>query len=619
MLPRPIQPSAVAPDASLDRQVQDELIRVAYRDSIIGATAATGIALLLGAILGSVLPSSQVLTWLVCAVVVNGLRVVLWWQFRRRADRPVRPSDLAWFVVATASAGVLWGVPVWLFYPVVPPEYQTAIVLVLAGLTTGAARLLVPVRAANLAYLYLSVLPLMGRFLTADAPAAVIWGLGGMSVFYLTYMTLAAIQQHRTLAASLRLGFEHAALARSLGDEVVRRQVVEDELRRASEEAQAASRAKSEFLATMSHEIRTPMNGFIGMLQLLRESEPLTPQQKEFVATASSSADSLHGLLNDLLDFSKIEAGRLELEAIEFNPQEVAETAVQLLRPHAQEAGLELILGVAESVPRRAIGDPTRVRQVLFNLLSNAIKFTPRGRVALTLSASADGTIDPSSAVIEFAVADTGIGIDDQVQARLFQPFTQGDSSMTRRYGGTGLGLAISRKLAESMGGNLTVQSAPGVGSTFRFTIPLRAVDAPAASCAASGEPRVKRRFTGRVLVVEDDLTNQRVVTIFLQRLGLEVQVAADGSRAVELASTQSWDAILMDCQLPGFDGLEATRQIRARESGRRVPIVAVTANARREDRDACLVAGMDRFISKPIRFEELTVVMEEFLAPPPK
>jgi signal transduction histidine kinase len=597
----------------LDRQVRDELVRVAYRDSVVGSVAAFGIALLFAAILGAALPAGPVLVWLAFALAVNLARGVLWWNFRRRATPELHRFDVARFVGASALAGLLWGVGVWFFYPAVPSEYQTAIVLVLAGLTTGAARLLVPMPLANLAYLYFAVLPLMARFLTAEAPLAVTLGLAGMSVFYLVYMTLAAVQQYRTLRGSLRLGFENAALASSLSGEIARRSVIEDELRTASEQAQAASRAKSEFLATMSHEIRTPMNGFMGMLQLLRETESLTVRQRELVSTASDSAEALHGLLNDLLDFSKIEAGRLELEAIEFDPRAVAASAVEAQRPRAQAAGLELQFSAADALPARVLGDPTRVRQVLLNLLNNAVKFTPRGRVTLVVKVLAAEA--PLGVALNFEVSDTGIGMDEATQARLFQPFTQGDSSMTRRYGGSGLGLVISRKLALAMGGTLEAESALGRGSIFRFTVPLR-IGAPRVPGGTEAAPRLALpRLSGRVLVVEDDPTNQRVITLLLQRLGVEPVLVGDGAVAVECVTAERWDAVLMDCQLPGLDGWEATRRIRAAEAGaRRTPIIALTANARREDREACLAAGMDHFLTKPVRLEELAAVLAERL-----
>ena len=618
MEPLPAAASSADARASLDRLVRDELLRVAYRDSVTGAAAAAAIAVLFACIVGAVLPGPGAWIWLAAALGCHLLRLGSWWWFTRRVAPETRPWARAWFTGVTALGAASWGVGIWVFYPQVGAAYQTALVLTLAGLTTGAARLLVPVLAANLAYLYLSVVPLMGRFLTAESPPAVTLGLGLMSVAYLAYMTLAARQQLRTLERSLRLGFENAELVRSLEDEVRRRSGVEAELREVGEQALAASRAKSDFLATMSHEIRTPMNGFIGMLQLLRESKPLTPPQQEMVRVAASSANALHDLLCDVLDFSRIEAGRLELEELPFEPRVLAEAVVATLAPRARAAGLELRLECGPDVPAAVAGDPTRVRQVLFNLVNNAIKFTPQGAVRVTLRRreAAEGRGAAGTCRLEFVVEDTGIGMDEATQARLFRPFTQADSSMSRRYGGTGLGLAISRKLAEAMGGELTVESAPGLGSTFRFSGQF----GPLSGRTVPGEEDAGPlpALSGRVLVVEDDRTNQRVIALYLDRLGVAHELAEDGEQAVALAVEREWDAVLMDCQLPGMDGLEATRRIRARRGDRRPTIVALTANVRTDNREACLAAGMDHFLTKPVRLRELAATLAACLRPAP-
>jgi len=597
----------------LIRQVHDELVRIAYRDSIVGAVVGALIAVLLAGILSTTLPLLPVALWLAVALAVNLARAGSLWLFRRAVDRADLAVSRGRFVATSAAAGLLWGAAAWFFYPAVPSEYQTAIVLVLAGLTTGAARLMVPVPAANLAYLYLAVVPLMARFLTAPVALPVILGLASMSLLYLGYMTIAAIQQYRTLAGSLRLGFENAALARSLGDEMARRNRIEDELRAASANAQAASRAKSEFLATMSHEIRTPMNGFMGMLQLLRDADDLTPRQREMVRVAANSANALSDLLSDVLDFSRIEAGRLELERLAFEPRPLVESVVALMAPRARAAGLELSLDYAAGVPAFVLGDPTRVRQVIVNLLSNAIKFTPEGRVRLAVQAMENHPAGTSGvSVLEFAVHDTGIGMDAATQARLFQPFTQADSSMSRRYGGSGLGLAISRRLAEAMDGTITVESAPGSGSIFRFTAKFTRIAAPT-------KPPVEERgslprFSGSVLVAEDDPTNREVIGLFLKRLGVECEIVGDGRQAVASALARDWDVVLMDCQLPGIDGLEATRMIRAQRQDGKPFIIALTANVRTSNREACLAAGMNLFLGKPVLLRELAAALRSCL-----
>ena len=600
---------------ALDRQVDDELVRIAFRDSVIGAVAASLVAIALAVILQAALLGTAVWLWLAFALACNGLRLAARRWFLRHPDRldGVRAKYL--FTTTTTIAAAPWGTAAWFFYPAVGPAFQTAIVLMLAGLTTGSARLLVPVLPANLAYLYLTVVPLMIRFLSADSPAVVSIGLGAMCVFFLSYMTLAARQQLHTLRHSLRLGYENAALVTSLQAEVRQRSAIETELREASAQAHAASQAKSEFLATMSHEIRTPMNGFIGMLQLLRDTEQMPPHQHDMVRVATTSAEALHDLLNDVLDFSRIEAGRLELECIPFAPASVAECAIAALLPRARAAGLTLRQELAPGLPATVRGDPTRVRQVLFNLLSNAIKFTPCGEVVLALRVLG-GPEAGGFLRLEFSVRDTGIGIDPATQARLFQPFTQGDSSMSRRYGGTGLGLVISRQLAEAMGGELTVDSAAGRGSVFRFVARVATVDNTPVNAAAQirSELAALPRLAGRALVVEDDRTNQRVISLYLRQLGIDFELADDGERGVALAVSQTWDVVLMDCQLPGVDGLEATRRIRTQRPLATLPIIALTANARADNRDACLAAGMNHFLTKPVRLRDLAVILQTCL-----
>ncbi len=597
--------------SSLDLRVRVELVRTAYEDSRYGALFAAGVAVLFGAKLLSAFPARTVLVWTSLAVACNILRLAMRWRYRRAPKSPEHTGRwAAWFVAVSAATGLSWGAAAWIFYDASSPTYRVLLVLVLAGLTTGAARLLVPILAANLAYFYLSIVPLMARaMIDAETRSET---LGVMCLLYLGYMTLAARQQLRTLRRSIRLGFENGALVDSLGAEIGRREVVETELRTARERAEAASRAKSEFLATMSHEIRTPMNGILGMLRIVRDS-PLTPDQHEHLSTAANSADTLLELLDDILDFSKIEAGRIELEHIAFAPTATMKAVVDLLRPRAAAKTLELSATFDPRLPARLMGDPTRLRQVLFNLLGNAIKFTDRGHVSLMATCD---TLDATTATLSFTVADTGIGMDAAAVARLFSAFSQADSSMSRRFGGTGLGLAISQKLVETMGGKITAESTPGDGSKFSFTLrfPRAAVEITP-SPSADGEARyVAPALRGHVLVVEDDRINQRVIGHFLKQMGLNVVFVEDGYEAVQLATTTVPDAILMDCQLPGIDGLEATRRIRKSLAGRPLPIIALTANASTEDRTACFNAGMDDFLTKPVRRELLAATLERLL-----
>ena len=625
--------SSTAPTypSPIETRVRAELVRTAYHDALFGAPYAAFVAVLFGFIMLREFPQHIVLPWLAFALLCNALRLWVRWHFLRQHSADQIPGK-KWshrFVLVSALTGLSWGIAVWLFYAGSTPGQRMVVVLVLAGLTTGSARLLVPLIWANLSYLYFSVVPLMVCFM-ADADTRSIT-LGFMAVLYLGYMTMAARQQLTTLRRSIRLGFENTALVESLGTanadadklnrdlsaEVTRRSLVELELRAATERAEAANRAKSEFLATMSHEIRTPMNGLIGMLRIMRDS-PLSAEQQEQVETAAGSANTLLDLINDILDFSKIEAGRLELESIAFAPATAVQNVADLLRSRATAKGLEFSVELDSRLPAGLQGDPTRLRQVLFNLLGNALKFTERGRVVLRATCQ---KFEERFTTVEFAVSDSGIGMDSEAVARLFSPFTQADSSMSRRYGGTGLGLAISRKLVEAMGGKIAVDSTPGSGSTFHFV--LRFAHTGAAETArlreASGR-YVAPALCGRVLVVEDDRVNQRVIAHFLKQMGLTMSIVEDGHEAVQTATTASWDLVLMDCQLPGLDGLEATRRIRLKLAGRSLPIIALTANASIQDRDECLAAGMNDFLTKPVRVELLAAAMQKWLpdsAPP--
>jgi len=540
------------------------------------------------------------------------------------------------------------------------------------------------------------------------------------------------------LSLLLSLGFRRR-IARRQAERTVR-----EALARALQE----SRLKSEFVATMSHEIRTPMNGIISMTELLLET-PLSQEQREYATTASESAQALLGIVNEILDFSKIEAGKVELERVEIDLLRKIETVGNLLSMQAHDKGISLMTYVDPSIPSRLLGDPVRLRQILVNLTGNAIKFTQAGGVVLTAELISR---DTSTARVRLAVQDTGIGIEPALIPRLFAPFAQADGATTRRFGGTGLGLTIAKHLVEAMGGTIHVESVPGKGSTFSFSLDLpianeagrgsrddvrgvralvvdddviarevlaryvtswglhattvetgaQALDAlrsairrnlafdvalidlrlaesdgielgkaiqadpelratkliliTAFQGASSGREAIAAGFSAfltkpirqsqlydgianavlglapaaavrpqrmrlvprndRILLAEDNAVNQRVAIRQLERLGFDVEVAANGVEAVDLAKTGRYDLIFMDCQMPELDGFEAAREIRRNESqtGRHVPIVAMTANALSSDRDGCFAAGMDDYVAKPVSIENLRSVLERWL-----
>ncbi|HJW44779.1 MAG TPA: ATP-binding protein [Geothrix sp.] len=565
---------------------------------------AQGVAVVLAALLAAACGGRHPLAskvWVASVALLALFRLAVTRRFQRRV--PAGNADPIWrrrAIGGVALSGLLWATGVVLFMWGAPLAQQSLTALVVAGMVAGAVPALGAVAAAFLAF---AVPAVVAVTLCASLQARDItgWAIAVGSAIFLPAVFHSSRRFAKVMADAIRLGHEQRITNQALL--VIRDQALE------------ASRAKSEFLATMSHEIRTPMNGVIGMAGLLLDSG-LEGEQRNYATTIQHSADALLAIVNDILDFSRVESGRLELESLAFDLKGVVAEVAELLTFQARTKGLELAVEVDPSLPSGVIGDPGRLRQVLINLGGNAVKFTQSGRVVLRVSRTGggEGQVD-----LDLEVEDTGIGIPADRLPDLFNPFHQGDASMARRFGGTGLGLSISKRLVELMGGTLSASSQEGVGSCFRIRLRLPVSDLPSPQAEAE---EVLGRVPGhlRVLVVEDNAINQKVVTRMLEKLGHRADVAGNGLEALAALTERPYDLVLMDCQMPEMDGFEATQRLRDPAVGvldPRVRVVALTANAMAGDRERCLAAGMDDYLPKPVQMQALAAVLAKGAAPP--
>ncbi|MCX5876466.1 MAG: ATP-binding protein [Deltaproteobacteria bacterium] len=607
--------------------VTDKLIRLVLNSGYSSSTAAYVLAWALFLMVEKVVQPEPLTCWLLGTTVIFCLRLLAVRCYRQQP----KDHDLTASFCVNAYAGlvfftgVFWGLAVFFFFPPGATLEQLGIVFIGAGVTAGAIPILSPLRKLYYWYICLPLFPLAYRLFEQGGNLYLI--MGGIVLFYTLVLVNSATEMQKSLVSALETRFANEALvanlrqaseeSESLNLELVaeneRRKATEDELVHARDAAEAASRAKDEFLANMSHEIRTPMNGILGMLQLLQDTN-MDGAQSDYVKTAYSSAEALLGILNDILDFSKIAAHKLLLEDIPFSLRTLVEDLVALLNGQAQAKNIALVAEIDPQLPEVLLGDPTRMRQVLTNFMTNAIKFTPHGEVrvrARCLSAFA------SRVMLRIEVCDTGIGISPEKQKDLFQSFTQADGSTTRKYGGTGLGLAIVRQLVLMMGGKIGVESEAGQGSVFwcELDFPVAAAGTQT-EAQKDNQPQEEGPLQGRILLVEDNKVNQMVASKMLAAMGLTVDLAENGEKALAALVEKRYDLVLMDCQMPVLDGYEATRAFRSRETPgeKRMPIIAMTANAMAGDRQKCLEAGMDDYIAKPVKKDQLRKLLGQWL-----
>ncbi len=590
-----------------------ECRQLVLSQGIAGALATLGVATLFLLALRDVHPREQLIGWAIAVLAVSVLRILLavWSKRSSLQVGRAQPNTPEMCVLVGVLSGAVWGTAATLLFPLGHSELYFVTAFLLIGMPAGAISSFGAWWPAYAAYVVASVGPFALYFLFGGHREFMIAGFAAclFGLFLLREGFVIGRTIHRNIAQRIAL----LAMTESLGD--------------ALDRADAANRAKSTFLANMNHELRTPLNAIIGMSQLLADA-PDAPQHRHLPNSIRRAGHALLALISDVLDLSQIEAGKITLQLAPFAPRQLVEDVVDMFEAEAASKSLRLDAGLSASVPDRFVGDQARLRQILVNLVSNAIKFTAAGSVRIELDVETDAA---GARALSIAVTDTGPGIRDSDQQRIFSAFQQGDDSMSRAHPGTGLGLNISRDLVALMGGRIELRSAPGEGSCFRVRVPEAA--APAADADVDPMRDGLSRLTPagdivvvsiaglRVLVVEDNVVNASLVKLMLERDGCHVECVGSGSRALEMMQTGDWQAVLMDCQMPDMDGYATTRRWREIEAAHgwpRLPVLALTAHAMADDRRKCLDAGMDDYLTKPVKLESLRGVLSRYAAVDP-
>ena len=593
-------------DIELQQELRSRAASVFFSSAFMSQAAAVVLAAILTLAAEAPTPTVGHL-WLGAMLLISGIRI--WLSCRFSSCSPAEQSAPQWTrlgTISAAGAGLAWAVGTVIFMWDAPVRQQFFVAFIIAGLVAGALPTLSPI---PLAFRLFSGPAITAVFICSvlQAHSSLHWTLSVTAVLFQLVLLRSSGTFFKVMEQSIRLEVEQRTLAK--------------ELAVARDAALDSSRAKGNFLAAMSHEIRTPLNGVLGMAQLLLMPGVREDERREYTRTILNSGQTLLTLLNDILDLSKVEAGKITLESAAFSPRQLIEEAATLFMEPARSKDLHVEAAWVGPPDLRYRGDATRLRQMLSNLVSNAIKFTAQGFVRIE---GRVGEVFEDGVVVEFAVTDSGIGVPAEKQALLFQPFTQADNTISRDFGGTGLGLSIVRSLAQRMGGDVGIRSEAGHGARVWFTVRVSQVDQTEdtrtrerLAIAELGGRAAVAAGSGIVLIVDDNLTNRRLIEAMLKKREVPYESLENGEEALNAVMTGTRpDLILMDCQMPVMDGYTATEKIREWEtmySRPRLPIVALTAGAYQEDRDRCIAAGMDDFLAKPLSLAELSSVLDRW------